>query len=99
MGTLARIIRAANDDGLIDNLAMIPGAIVEGLRRGSSPEQVFTVPDVERSIKGHDRFRLSQGFGVALVVKEDEILRNETESCLRELVGKQGLSAADVMDI
>ena len=50
MGTLARIIRAANDDDLIDNLAMIPGAIVEGLRRGSSPEQVFTVPDVERSI-------------------------------------------------
>ncbi len=85
--------------GLSNNLAQILGAIIEGLRRGLSPDQVFTVPKILQAIKEHDQLRHEQGIPVALVLREDQLLRAQTDRCLRDVIGQPGLDALAAFDV
>lgn len=85
--------------GLIDNLATILGAIVEGLRRGLSPGEVFSVPEILRAINEHDRLRHDQGIPVELVLREDQTLRTVTLRHLRDAIGRPGFDALAAIDV
>lgn len=85
--------------GLIDNLAIILGAIVEGLRRGLTPDQVFTVPEILKAIRDHDQLRHQQGIPVEMVIREGQLLRSQVHCWLRDEIGQPGLDALAIYDV
>lgn len=85
--------------GLIDNLGLIVGGIIDGLRRGLAPEQVFNVPEIDRAIIGHAGLRYRQGVGIASVLQEEAQLQIEIDHALHRLIGQHGFTAADAFRV
>ena len=83
--------------GLVDDLGMIFGAIVEGLRRTLPPTEVFQVPKIRQSIDAHDRLRHRQGVPLTAAIREAQILRDEATTYLRGAVDYGNISDADAI--
>ena len=81
---------------LVDNLGLLLGAVVEGLRRDLSPAQVFAASAVQKAIQNHVRLRKSQGFDLATVLRESQLLENQVDRFIHGSIGAS-LSAADAL--
>lgn len=86
-------------DGLADNLGRMLGVVVAALRRGTPPDEVFAIPDVQEAIREHVQLRTSQGLGPAGAIREYQILRDQVERHLHEMVVGGSLSGADALDV
>jgi CheY-like chemotaxis protein len=81
--------------GLVDNLPVILGAIVVGLQRGLTPEQVVAPPAIHDAIREHVNLRVSQGLTPASVIQEYQVLDDHMLDFLRDHIGEAQFSAVD----
>lgn len=75
--------------GLIDDLGILFGAIIDGYRRDLSPEEVFAVPTIRQAIDQHIQLRERQGVQIGSVIHEYQILEDELAQFLLEYANRQ----------
>jgi DNA-binding response OmpR family regulator len=85
--------------GLVDSLGVIFGAIAVGLQRGLAPSTVFTDAELQHSIDEHVRLRRGQGLDLVAVIREDQLLTDQVVAFLEGLVGQNGLTAEDALEL
>ena len=81
---------------LVDNLGLLLGAVIDGLRRDLPPEQVFAASAVQKALQNHVRLRKSQGFDLVTVLHETQLLENQVDRFIHGSIGAS-LSAADAL--
>lgn len=81
---------------LVDNLGLLLGAVVEGLRRDLPPARVFATTAVQRAIQNHVRLRKRQEFALATVLLEAQLLENQIDRFIQGSIGAS-FSAADAL--
>lgn len=85
--------------GLVDDLAVMFGAIVEGFRRNLPPEEVFATSEIRQAIEMHVRLRESQGIGLAAAIREDHAIQVEIDRFIVSLIGPAGFTARDALEM
>lgn len=85
--------------GLVDRLGTMMGAIATGLQRGLDPGEVFAVPEVQYILDEHVRIRLSQGLGLAQMIRENHVLSDQVSEYVQGLIGQAGFRAEDAATV
>lgn len=84
---------------LADNLGIMLGAAVVGLRRDLPPDRVFSARAVRHSIDEHVYLRTTQGLGAADVIHEYQLLRQQVSQFLQSLVEQGVVSASEAFEV
>ena len=85
------------DPRLIDHLAIVLRAIVDGWSNDLLSYQVFTGPAICRAIENHVVLRRIQRVGPVSVVSEYQVLQNQVTGFLESSIGSHGLTTADAL--
>lgn len=85
--------------GLVDDIGTMLGAIVDGMRRGLPPREVFRIPTIRKSVQRHVRLRESQGLGAAASMRECLAIRDQIDRFLQGLIGQHGFTAHDASEV
>ncbi len=83
--------------GLVDDLGIMMGAIIDGLRRYLPPEEVFAVPVIRQAIERHVKLRVSQGLQPAAVVQEYQALQRTSDQAIVGLINQRDFTAIDAL--
>ncbi|SRR5579883_2550564 len=84
--------------GLVDNLPVIVGAIIVGLQRDLTPEQVVAPAAIREAIRKHENLRVSQGLTPTAVLQEYQVLNDQMLAFLREQIGEAHFNAVQAFD-
>lgn len=84
---------------LVDNLGVMLGGIIEGLRRSLPPDRVFAAPTMQHAIREHVNLRHSQGIDAASSIQEYQTLTVQIGRFLWSLVGQDHFTAQDAFQL
>jgi len=85
--------------GLLDDLPVIYGAIVIGLQRGLTPEQVMHEKAIRNTIREHANLRVSQGLDPGSVLLEYQVLNDQMLAFLEEHSAEIPLGAGEALEV
>ncbi len=85
--------------GLVNQLPVIVGAVVVGLQRNLTPEEVVSPSAIREMIRDHVKLRVDQGLSPASVIREYQVLNDQIQGFLRENIGSAPFGVLDVFDV